>query len=153
VDCGRCGAAPTKFGDAELRPWTARFLAAQPLEAVAPDLAGAGVPNELAERFWSVVRENIERRGDIATWWQLFSEGATAVVADEDRDFVATAFSLLGAPPYTADTWSAWTAEVKAQTGRKGRGLFMPLRSAVTGRTRGPEMADVMPLLQVKPRL
>jgi glutamyl-tRNA synthetase len=28
----------------------------------------------------------------------------------------------------------------------------MPLRHAVTGMTRGPEMADVMPLLQTKPK-
>jgi glutamyl-tRNA synthetase len=74
-------------------------------------------------------------------------------VAEEDRDFVAQAFDMLGAPPYDAETWSSWTAAVKEATGRKGRGLFMPLRKAVTGRERGPEMADVMPLMQVKPGL
>ena len=42
---------------------------------------------------------------------------------------------------------------VKEATGRKGKGLFMPLRKAVTGRERGPEMADVMRLLQKKPTL
>jgi glutamyl-tRNA synthetase len=42
---------------------------------------------------------------------------------------------------------------VKEATGRKGKGLFMPLRLAVTGRERGPEMAEVMPLLQKKPAL
>jgi glutamyl-tRNA synthetase len=60
---------------------------------------------------------------------------------------------LLDNPPYTADTWANWTAVVKDETGRKGKGLFMPLRKAVTGLERGPEMADVMPLLQVKPKL
>jgi glutamyl-tRNA synthetase len=29
----------------------------------------------------------------------------------------------------------------------------MPLRLAVTGKPRGPEMAEVMPLLQVKPKV
>jgi glutamyl-tRNA synthetase len=38
---------------------------------------------------------------------------------------------------------------VKEATGRKGKGLFMPLRRAVTGQDRGPDMSDVMPLLQV----
>ena len=42
---------------------------------------------------------------------------------------------------------------VKDETGRKGKALFMPLRKAVTGMERGPEMADVMPLLQTKPKL
>jgi glutamyl-tRNA synthetase len=42
---------------------------------------------------------------------------------------------------------------VKEATGRKGKGLFMPLRKAVTGLERGPEMVDVMPLLQSKPKV
>ena len=67
--------------------------------------------------------------------------------------FVETAFGLLGDPPYSADTWSTWTSAVKDATGRKGKGLFMPLRLAVTGHQRGPEMADVMPLLGKKPTL
>jgi glutamyl-tRNA synthetase len=74
-------------------------------------------------------------------------------VADEDREFVAQAFDMLPEPPYSPDTWKSWTDAVKEATGRKGRGLFMPLRKAVTGLERGPEMADVMQLLQKKPAL
>jgi len=74
-------------------------------------------------------------------------------VADEDRDFVTQAFAMLPAFPYDDTTWSTWTDAVKEATGRKGRGLFMPLRHAVTGRAKGPEMADVMALLQVPPKL
>jgi glutamyl-tRNA synthetase len=46
-----------------------------------------------------------------------------------------------------------WTAAVKAATGRKGGALFRPLRRAVTGLDAGPEMADLMPLLQSRPKL
>ena len=42
-----------------------------------------------------------------------------------------------------------WTETVKAATGRKGKGLYRPLRRALTGLDAGPEMADVMPMLQV----
>ena len=38
---------------------------------------------------------------------------------------------------------------MKAATGRKGRGLFMPLRKALTGMDHGPDMAALLPLLQV----
>ena len=113
----------------------------------------ADVPAEVREPFWNVVRENITKLDDVAGWWALFRDGATPLVADEDREFVAQAFDMLGDPPYAADTWSTWTTAVKEATGRKGRGLFMPLRQAVTGLERGPEMADVMPLLQTKPKL
>ncbi|MEE4346507.1 MAG: hypothetical protein V2I53_06925, partial [Paracoccaceae bacterium] len=32
---------------------------------------------------------------------------------------------------------------------RKGKGLFMPLRLALTGQAHGPDMGALMPLLQV----
>ncbi len=150
-DISRFGAAPTKFDEADLAPLSARYLAGLPLAAVADDIAALGVPGGQAEAFWQVVRENIAIRGDMAQWWALFRDGAAPLVDDEDRDFVATALNLLGEPPYGPDTWGTWTSDVKEATARKGRGLFMPLRKAVTGRERGPEMAEVMPLLQVKP--
>ena len=75
-------------------------------------------------------------------------DGAEPVVAPEDAEFVAEAMQLLPAPPYDAEAWGDWTQAVKAATGRKGRGLFMPLRKALTGMDHGPEMADLMPLLQ-----
>ena len=57
--------------------------------------------------------------------------------------------TLLPPMPFGADSWAEWTAAVKSATGRKGKGLFMPLRKALTGRANGPEMSDVMPLMQV----
>jgi glutamyl-tRNA synthetase len=99
------------------------------------------------------VRENINTLDDMAEWWQLFYEGGNPKVAEEDAEFVDTALGLLGEPPYTADSWGEWTTAVKEATGRKGKGLFMPLRRAVTGMDRGPEMADVMRLMQVKPKV
>ena len=152
-DLDHFGAAPTKFDVNDLYPITARYLHTLPLEQVAGQIAEIGVPEDLAETFWTVARANITTRNDIAGWWHLFRDGATPVVDEEDREFVAEAFALLPDPPYTAETWGAWTGAVKEATGRKGKGLFMPLRKAVTGLERGPEMSDVMPLLQKKPAL
>ena len=45
-----------------------------------------------------------------------------------------------------------WTKAVKEATGRKGKGLFMPLRKALTGMERGPEMAALLPLAAGDPR-
>ncbi len=150
-DLSKFGSAPTKFDAEDLKPLTARYLGTLSSSDVADVLTSAGVPDELAEPFWNVVRDNITTLDDVAGWWKMFRDGATPLVADEDKDFVAQAFFLLDSPPYTADTWGSWTAAVKEATGRKGKQLFMPLRKAVTGRERGPEMADVMPLLQTKP--
>ncbi len=152
-DISRFGAAPTKFDEADLLPLTAHYLQSLPVTAVIDRLTALGVPEALAGQFWNVVRDNITVLDDIAAWWALFRDGATAQVDEADRDFVATALALLPDAPYDADTWATWTAQVKEQTGRKGRALFMPLRLAVTGRAKGPEMAAVMPLLQKRPSL
>ena len=152
-DLSSFGAAPTKFDSDDLMPLTHRWLAARPYGEVRERILELGVPEARGEAFWLAVRDNIETLDDLAEWWRLFSEGGPGKVAEEDADFVAEALTLLGAPPYGPETWSTWTATVQAATGRKGRALFMPLRRAVTGRDRGPEMADVMPLLQMSPKL
>jgi glutamyl-tRNA synthetase len=150
-DLNSFGSAPTKFDVDDLYPLTAKKLHGLPLDAIADEIAALGVPDDLAQGFWNVVRANITTRREIADWWQLFHDGATPMVEPGDEAFVTEAFGLLGDPPYDAQTWGTWTAAVKEATGRKGKSLFMPLRKAVTGRARGPEMADVMPLLQVRP--
>ncbi len=152
-DVTRFSSAPTKFDVEDLTPLSHRVIAGLPTRAVADALSEAGVPADLQDRYWLAIRGNIASRGEIGSWWAVFANGARPEVADEDREFVETALGLLSEPPYSAETWSEWTSAVKDATGRKGRGLFMPLRLAVTGAPRGPEMADVMPLLQTKPRL
>ena len=44
-------------------------------------------------------------------------------------------------------TWKTWTDAVKAATGAKGKGLFMPLRLALTGVDHGPELGSLLPLI------
>ena len=148
-DVSRFGTAPTKFDVADIDPLTSRYLQTLSVEAVQGDLDAAGVPAEQQDAFWSVIRENIATRADIATWWALCRDGADPVIEDEDKDFVAEAMTLLPEGPFDGDTWGAWTGAVKAATGRKGRGLFMPLRLALTGQRHGPDMGSLMPLLQV----
>ncbi len=147
-DLSTFGAAPTKFDENDLFPLTANVNAAKPYALVADDIRALGVPDDLAPRFWDVARENITTLADLEGWWALCRDGAEPLVADEDAEMVATAMTLLPPPPYDDTTWKTWTDAVKEATGRKGKGLFMPLRKAVTGMERGPDMSSLMPLLQ-----
>ena len=63
------------------------------------------------------------------------------------RTHWAAAGRHLPAGDITSDTWTVWTDALKAATGRKGGGLFMPLRKAITGYKRGPDMASILPLI------
>ncbi|MEP2029545.1 MAG: glutamate--tRNA ligase [Paracoccaceae bacterium] len=151
-DIGRFGAAPTKFDDEDLLPLTAHFLQAMPHTAVAAEIATIGVQDDLAEPFWAVVKENITTLHDLEGWWDIMANGAVSKIDPEDAEFVETALGMLPPLPYTAETWGEWTGAVKKATGRKGRGLFMPLRKALTGKAYGPDMSQLLPLLQKPPR-
>ena len=148
-DLSHFGSAPTKFDKDDLFPLTARYLQSLPLEAVAHAVVDAGVPEDRADAFWTVVRDNITTLNDLSPWWTLCSEGAEPVISAEDKDFVTEALALLPEGPFSADTWSNWTQAVKEATGRKGKSLFMPLRLALTGQAHGPDMSTLLPLLQV----
>ena len=147
-DISRFGSAPTKFDANDLFPLTARILHNRPFADVKDEIAALGVPDDQAERFWDVTRENISTVKDLGPWWVMFRDGAEPDIAEEDREFVAEAMALLPDGPYDGETWGKWTAEVKEKTGRKGKGLFMPLRKALTGQSHGPDMSQVLPLLQ-----
>jgi glutamyl-tRNA synthetase len=150
---GSFGTAPTKFDAEDLWPLTARALATRSLDEARPMLDHADVPRDVQAQFWELLRENVGSARGVAEWWAALSEGEVGVADPEDEAFVAEALAALGEPPYDAGTWAAWTEAVKAATGRKGKGLFRPLRRLVTGRDGGPDMAALMPLLRVKPAL
>lgn len=147
-DINRFGAAPTKFDVEDLYPLTARHLQSLPLDAVQGHVDALGVPADKQAAFWDMAKENITTLKDLAGWWELCRDGAEPLVADEDKDFIAQAMTLLPEGPYDSESWGKWTAAVKEATGRKGKGLFMPLRKAVTGMERGPDMSALLALME-----
>jgi glutamyl-tRNA synthetase len=148
-DITRFGSAPTKFDVQDVYPLTGRYLQGLDFAAVKDEVSALGVPADLAEPFWNLMRQNITTMKDLPDWWALCRDGAEPLIADEDKEFIAQAVEILPEAPFDAATWGEWTAAVKQATGRKGRGLFMPLRLALTGQKNGPDMAGFMPLMQV----
>lgn len=146
-DLTKFGSAPTKFDVADLGPLSAKTLHAMAFDRIAADIAALDVPSDIAADFWEMAKENIETRADMTALWALCRDGAESIIADEDADFVKQALKML---PDTIGptTWKEWTAAVKETTGRKGKGLFMPLRKALTGMEHGPDMSKLLPLLQ-----
>lgn len=101
--------------------------------------------NDLDEDFWLAVRPNLQKLDDIKDWWTVAKGPVEPLI--EDAEFIQQAASLMPPAPWNADTWKLWTEAVKAQTGRKGKELFMPLRKALTGMEHGPELAVLLPLI------
>ena len=145
-DFGKIGRAPARFDEAELLSLNAAILHGLPFDAVKDRLAD--VDSRAAdEAFWTVVRENCSLLPDVAGWVETVFGEITPLVDAEDKDFVATAATLLPEGDLTGESWSQWANAVKAETGRKGRGLFMTLRKALTGQEHGPDMGALLPLI------
>ena len=153
-EIGSFGVAPVKFNDAEMAALNSQYLAALPYREVADRVRRIGVPEDMGASFWDAVRSNVERMEDIGKWWEIFDGGATPLVDPHDRDFVSLAMAMLPPRPFDESTWDSWTSAVSEKSGRrKGKSLYMPLRKALTGKEKGPEMKLVLPLLRTIPAM
>lgn len=143
LDFAKISTAPGRFDVEELRVLNAKLLHKLDYGDVAERLAAMGVGGGAA--FWQAVRGNLTVLADAQIWWRVVNGDITPVI--EDRAFLEKAAALLPPEPWSQETWGAWTSAVKAATGAKGRGLFHPLRLALTGQEQGPELKALLPLI------
>jgi glutamyl-tRNA synthetase len=141
-DFARFGRAPARFDEAELAALNAKIIHRLDFAAVADRL-----PDGMGAAEWEAVRPNLSTVADAATWWQVIAGPIALPVAPEDADYLAAAARVAAAIDWSADPWHALTAALKAETGRTGKALFLPLRRALTGLDHGPDMAALLPLI------
>ena len=100
------------------------------------------------ETFWQTVRANLTLLADVRSYYDVCFGVLPQVDMDaDDRSFIAQALQTLPKGPYDKTTWGTWINVLKEKSGRKGKGLFMPLRQALTGQNHGPELDLILPLL------
>ncbi|MEM8541620.1 MAG: glutamate--tRNA ligase [Pseudomonadota bacterium] len=150
-DIGATTKSAAKFDPSELDGLNETLVHALDYADVKDRLSDAGVDvsDARAEDFWALVRKNVKKVKDAGEWWPIATaqKASDATLEGEDLEFARAAFDSLPDGEVDQNTWKAWTDIVKADSGRKGRGLFMPLRIALTGRAWGPELADLLPLM------
>ncbi|MEO1304502.1 MAG: glutamate--tRNA ligase [Pseudomonadota bacterium] len=142
----KIGRAPARFDEADLKSLNAALTHAMPFEDAKSRLEALD-PQAATEVFWTLVRENCETVEDAARFIPVAFGDITPLIDAEDREFITSAASLLPDGDFTSETWGAWTSILKSETGRKGKGLFMPLRKALTGMERGPSVGDMLVLM------
>jgi glutamyl-tRNA synthetase len=141
-DFAKFGRAPARFDEAELAALNAKIVHQLDFASVAERLpAGVGAAE------WEAVRPNLSTVAEAADWWKVIEGRIDAVRDPADADFLAAAARHVATMPWDADPWHALTAALKAETGRSGKALFLPLRRALTGRDHGPDMKALLPLI------
>jgi nondiscriminating glutamyl-tRNA synthetase len=80
-----------------------------------------------------------------------FNDEAAIVMAEETVPTVLSAFrdqiEAASEADFSIDNIKAWIKAVQVATGIKGKGLFMPIRVALTGQTHGPDLNGTVWLL------
>lgn len=138
-----------RWQDEELWRWHTRLLHALPVDQLLPRvqamLSGADAD------FAALVQGNLQRIEDVRHFQRLLDTSAApddealSVAREAGEEFFAAALSAW--KEHGAAGWQAWADELKLITGAKGRGLFMPLRVALSGALHGPEMSHIVDYL------
>ena len=102
---------------------------------------------QMDEAFWNAVRHNVASLHEVKTWWTICHSKGDGIVPEEDRHYIEEALKLLPPAPWTDNPWDGWIKELSAKSMRKGKGLYMPLRLALTGQEHGPELKIIVMLL------
>lgn len=144
LDFAKFARAAPKFDPDELVRLNARILHETPYPAIRGRLAALGLAG-IDAAFWQAVRPNLTRLRDLQDWLRVARGPVVPVI--EDADYLAAAAARLPPEPWGPETWEAWTAALRRDTGRKGKALFLPLRLALTGRDHGPELKQLLPLI------
>jgi glutamyl-tRNA synthetase len=142
-DLGKLSRAPARFDPEELKRINAKLLHQTPYADVQDRLVALDADG--GETFWDAIRANMECLADAKPWADHICGSVTPII--DDAAYAETAAGLLPDGDFTGETWGQWTSAIKAETGRKGKDLFRPLRLALTGEERGPEMAVLLHLI------
>lgn len=139
-DFAHFGRAPAHFDPHDVELLNARLLHGLEFSAVADRL-----PAGMTEEDWLLIRQNLERISDAAQWMPVLTgEINPPELNHDDRLFLRDAEAVAADLDWADSPWSRLCDALKAQTGRKGRALFHPLRLALTARDSGPEMAGLI---------
>ncbi len=133
-----------KFDPSELDSLNRRIVHELDYESVKDRLEALGVGG--GETFWLVARDNIEKVNEAKAIWSIVEE-AEPRIDPEDAAFIETAREMLPEGELTRESWGEWISALKSNSDRKGKGLFMPLRKALTGQEHGPELDRLLPLI------
>jgi glutamyl-tRNA synthetase len=150
IDFARISHGPARFDPADLDSLTARTLHMMSFERAAPRLETLKVGGGRA--FWEAIRGNLSRFEEAALWWRVVSEAISPALSEADLEICKSATGALPPEPWDGATWQkanwdAFVETMKRATGKSGRALFHPLRLALTGEERGPELRALLPFI------
>lgn len=148
-DIKNYGRATPKFDIEELKKFNAKKIHHQDFDDVKDKLLKLTQSSEDdLKNLWPYIRENISSLDEAEEWVKICFKGDINFnISDQDQNYLTIALENLPQEPWDTTTWSEWTKVIKEITSKKGKDLFMPLRLCLTGKTHGPELKNLLPLI------
>jgi glutamyl-tRNA synthetase len=130
-------------------------------EILIPYLQKAGIQIDQIDRQWirqisGVLKENLVVLSQVEEYLGIFfdekfffEDGVKTILQDPgNREILRSVLSILeGSSEIASEEQTFLLNQLEKKTGRKGKNLYAPLRAAVTGKTKGPELVKTLPLL------
>jgi len=143
-DIRKFGRASPRLDPEDLWQLNARILQMFSFEQIKPRLGRMGIEGA-TPAFWALIQKNITKFQDVKDWDSICYGSKEFPV--ENKSLLEVAEHFLPPEPWDESTFAVWIGEVKAETGLKGKELFMPIRQALTGKEHGPELKDLILLM------
>jgi nondiscriminating glutamyl-tRNA synthetase len=130
-------------------------------ELLIPYFHKAGIQIDQMDRQWlnqisGVLKENLVVLSKVEEYLGIFfdekfffEDGAKTILLDSrNRETLRSVLNILeGSSEIISDEKTSLLTQLEKKTVRKGKDLYAPLRAAVTGKTKGPELVKTLPLL------
>jgi len=136
----------THYNLDELKTINAKLLQILPFKEIVEALKKHGINEEIDEFFWQNIKSNLNLLHEVRDWVDVCKKTLRYSHQAQDHDLLDIAKATLP-ENITLDTWQEWIGKIKEKTDRKGKELFMPLRLALTGKENGPELKNLLPLI------
>jgi glutamyl-tRNA synthetase len=134
---------------------------AQLSEILISYLQRAAIRTDQIDRQWlnqisGVLKENLVVLSEVEQYLGIFfdekfffEDGAKTILQDSrNQETLRSVLSILeGSSEYTSEERPSLLNQLERKSGQKGKDLYAPLRAAITGKTKGPELAKTLPLL------
>jgi len=100
-----------------------------------------------SKKLWKFSQNNIDFFKDIENWLKTIEIIIDIKNYEIHDTLIVAAIECIPEDPFSYETWDKWTKAINAKTGLKGKELYMPLRLILTGKDKGPELKNFLPLL------
>lgn len=155
----KVGKSGASFDEDKLKWMNATYLHSYNIEklrkimrSTIPENGLEDLADEKLDQYITLIRPNIETINEVSNYLGIMSDKAFNITEEarqilgekKNVEMLDVFYHLLDAIPEYSETWLKETLrELSKITGVKGKELYMPIRAAITGMTKGPELDEL----------